>query len=118
MGYFDLGSYSRKVTTGSAEAQLWFDRGLVWLYGFNHDEAIRSFERALEYDPECAMAWWGIAYARGPHINKPIMSEEESQQAYDAMQQAVNRRAFASPVDRAPNRRNALKGIERAKARH
>ncbi len=68
--YYDLGNFSRPITTDSAEAQLWFNRGLTWLYGFNHEEAIRCFERASEADPKCAMAYWGIAYANGPYINK------------------------------------------------
>ncbi|AGZ53308.1 hypothetical protein MKAN_25575 [Mycobacterium kansasii ATCC 12478] len=68
--YFDLGSYHRPIETSSAEAQLWFDRGLVWAYAFNHEEAIRCFERALALDPELAIARWGIAYAVGPNYNK------------------------------------------------
>ena len=51
MAYYDLGSYSRTVTTTSDEAQRWFDRGLVWTYAFNHEEAIACFARALEQDP-------------------------------------------------------------------
>ena len=58
-GYYDLGTYSRPVTTGSEEAQRWFDRGLVWTYGYNHDEAVACYRRALDADPACAMAWWG-----------------------------------------------------------
>ncbi len=69
--YFDLGSTSRTVTTASAEAQLWFDRGLIWCYGFNHEESVACFKRAAEFDPACAMAHWGIAYAIGPNYNKP-----------------------------------------------
>lgn len=68
--YFDLGSYHRPVETPSAPAQVWFDRGLVWAYAFNHEEAIRCFERALEHDPDLAIARWGIAYAIGPNYNK------------------------------------------------
>jgi tetratricopeptide (TPR) repeat protein len=69
--YYDLGSYSRPVTTSSAEAQTWFDRGLIWTYGFNHEEAVACFEAAAAADPGCAMAQWGIAYASGPNYNKP-----------------------------------------------
>src|SRR5262245_45934056 len=61
--YYDLGNYRRTVTTRSSDAQAWFDRGLVWCYGFNHEEAVRCFAKATEADPSCAMAWWGIAYA-------------------------------------------------------
>lgn len=68
--YYDLGTYSRPVTTSSAQTQLWFDRGLMWCYGYNHDEAIRCFQKALEHDRNCAMAYWGIAYASGPNYNK------------------------------------------------
>lgn len=68
--YYDLGSYSRRVETSSPQAQLWFDRGLVWAYAFNHGEAVRCFERALEHDGDLAIARWGIAYAVGPNYNK------------------------------------------------
>ncbi|QTI70519.1 tetratricopeptide repeat protein [Gordonia polyisoprenivorans] len=69
--YYDLGSYTRAVTTTSPDAQLWFDRGLIWSYGFNHEESVACFERALAADPLCALAHWGIAYALGPNYNKP-----------------------------------------------
>ena len=50
MTYFDLGPYSRKITTSSPDAQLWFDRGLNWVFGFNHAEAIKCFQQALQHD--------------------------------------------------------------------
>ena len=71
MDYFDLGSYTRKITTAVPETQLWFDRGLNWLFGFNHAEAIACFKKALKHDADCAMAYWGIAYAAGPNYNLP-----------------------------------------------
>ncbi|MEO0760587.1 MAG: tetratricopeptide repeat protein, partial [Pseudomonadota bacterium] len=77
---YDLGSYNRAITTTSAEAQAWFDRGLVWTYAYNHEEAIACFERALEHDPDCAMAHWGIAYAIGPNYNKPWEAFEPDEQ--------------------------------------
>lgn len=70
-GYYDLGKYKRKIPTTNEEAQTWFDRGLIWTYGFNHEAAVDCFERALEHDSACAMAWWGVAYALGPNYNKP-----------------------------------------------
>ncbi len=69
MEYYDLGVYSRPVTTDSVEAQTWFDRGLNWLYGFNHEEAIACFARSIEADGDCAMAHWGKAIAHGPNYN-------------------------------------------------
>ena len=68
---YDLGPYTRTVTTASADAQKWFDRGLNWCFGYHHEEAIACFETALKADPICAMAHWGIAYAAGPNYNYP-----------------------------------------------
>ncbi len=68
--YYDLGNYHRQVDTPSPQAQVWFDRGLVWAYAFNHDEAVRCFERALALDQDLAIARWGIAYSVGPNYNK------------------------------------------------
>lgn len=69
--YYDLGTHSRQVSTSVSDAQMWFDRGLVWSYAFNHDEAAACFSTAIENDPSCAMAYWGLAYALGPNYNKP-----------------------------------------------
>lgn len=69
--YYDLGGFRRRVSTKSAQAQTWFNRGLIWSYGFNHDEAIQCFKHAIEIDPDSAMAYWGLAYALGPNYNKP-----------------------------------------------
>jgi len=54
-----LGSYSRKITTNSREAQRYFNQGLAFLHGFNHGAAITSFQEAARLDPKCAMAHWG-----------------------------------------------------------
>ena len=66
---FDLGSHARVVRTTSPEAQLWFDCGLNWCFGFHHEEAVRCFQQALQADPRCVMAHWGVAYASGPFYN-------------------------------------------------
>jgi tetratricopeptide (TPR) repeat protein len=68
--YYDLGTYHRPIETPSPQAQVWFDRGMVWSYAFNHEEAVRCFDRALELDPDLAIARWGVAYAIGPNYNK------------------------------------------------
>ena len=68
---YDLGRYARTVTTASPPAQIWFDRGLNWCFGYHHYEAVACFEKALEADPHCAMAQWGIGYAAGPNYNFP-----------------------------------------------
>jgi tetratricopeptide (TPR) repeat protein len=68
---YDVGRYVRAVTTTSADAQRWFARGLNWCYGYHHEEAVACFEKALEADPDCAMAHWGVGYAAGPNYNFP-----------------------------------------------
>ena len=75
--HYDLGGHRRSVTTTSAQAQVWFDRGLNWCFGYHHGEAIVCFERALRHDPGCAMARWGIALALGPTYNKPWSAFDE-----------------------------------------
>src|SRR5690606_36849164 len=105
--YFDLGRYSRPVATTSPEAQRWFDRGLVWTYGFNHEEGARCFEKAAEADPDCAMAHWGVAYALGPNYNKPWEFFDEQdlrttvQRTHDAIIRAEELAGHASAVERA-----------------
>jgi hypothetical protein len=107
MTYFDLGPYSRKITTSSPDAQLWFDRGLNWVFGFNHGEAIKCFRKALQHDVDCAMAHWGISYASGPNYNLPwARYDAHGRQlalsaSYDAMQEALAHAEKASPVEQA-----------------
>lgn len=88
------------ISTDSAEAQRWFDQGLTLCYGFNHAEAIRSFEQVAKADPDCAMAYWGIAYAWGPHINNPEMDEMANEKAHEALSTALTRLNGATPLER------------------
>ncbi|WP_256667443.1 hypothetical protein [Pseudomonas sp. ANT_J28] len=105
--YYDLGTYSRPVTTHSSQAQRWFDRGLVWCYGYNHDESIRCFQKAIEHDRDCAMAYWGIAYASGPNYNQrwDAFIEQELKEAVAqarlATQTALGHIDGATPVEQA-----------------
>lgn len=96
-----LGDRSRAADTSSVEAQRYFDQGVSFLYAFNHDEAIRSFRHAAALDPDCAMAWWGIAVANGPHINNPVVPEERARAAWDALQRARATADDAGAADRA-----------------
>jgi tetratricopeptide (TPR) repeat protein len=95
MSYYDLGDYKRGVTTSSSEAQLWFNRGINWLWGYNHQEAVSCFNKAIEHDPNCAMAHWGVSYAAGPNYNLPWHRYDPKGKAnalamaYDAMEEAL-----------------------------
>ncbi|HLT62294.1 MAG TPA: hypothetical protein VK020_13940, partial [Microlunatus sp.] len=105
--YYDLGRHTRRVTTESREAQLWFDRGLVWTYAYHHEEAVACFERAAAADPACAMASWGIAYALGPNYNKPWEFFDQQdltatvRRTHAAVERAHELAAAATPVERA-----------------
>jgi tetratricopeptide (TPR) repeat protein len=107
IAYYDLGLHSRPVTTKSADAQKWFDRGLVWCYGYNHEEAVRCFRKAAEHDPACAMAYWGIAYAAGPNYNKqwkafdPVDLKRSLEAACDATQRALQLADGVSSLEQA-----------------
>jgi tetratricopeptide (TPR) repeat protein len=99
--YDGLGSYSRKITTKSAEAQRYFDQGLGFLQGFNHRAAIRAFQEAAELDPECAMAHWGVALACGPHINSMAVPPPAAELAWKELGLAQKNVDNASLVERA-----------------
>jgi len=84
----EMGTHHHPVTTSSEEAQKFFDQGLLLLYAFNHDEAARSFKRAVELDSNLAMGWWGIALANGSNYNLGPIPEREKA-AYEAIQKAL-----------------------------
>ncbi|MEQ8769705.1 MAG: hypothetical protein RIB60_04255 [Phycisphaerales bacterium] len=96
----DMGPYKRSVTTSNENAQAFFDQGINWLWAFNHDEAVLAFRRATEYDPGCAMAWWGISYAQGPNYNDPMMPPSRSAVAWEALQRAMDEIDDESQLER------------------
>src|ERR1700675_937343 len=95
-----LGDLHHPVSTHTAQAQLFFDQGLRFIYAFNHDEAARSFQHAAELDPKLAMAFWGVAEAVGPNYNDPA-DPDRYQHAHSSVEQAVDLSEKASPSDRA-----------------
>ena len=105
--YFDTGAYSRPISTGSAEAQAWFDHGLAWAYGFNLEESLRCFRRAVDADPDCAMAHWGVAYAAGPYYNRQWGQLDAKElpkklaETHAATRRALSLRDRATGVERA-----------------
>ncbi|CAG1006855.1 hypothetical protein PHYC_03366 [Phycisphaerales bacterium] len=96
-----LGSHTRTVSTKNAEAQRYFNQAFTWMFSFNHDEAIRSYQRAAELDPNLAIAYWGIAFCNGPHINNPVMDEPRAIAAWDALRKARAAAPNATPAEQA-----------------
>ncbi|WP_425409722.1 tetratricopeptide repeat protein [Hyphococcus sp.] len=95
-----LGDIAFAITTSSEEAQAWFNQGLAHANNFNHGEAINAFRNAQEYDPECAMCYWGEAFAYGPNINAP-MGEDAVTPAWEAVTKALSLRDNASEKEQA-----------------
>jgi tetratricopeptide (TPR) repeat protein len=94
-----LGRHHHPITTKWQLAQRYFDQGLTLCFNFNHAEAVRSFEAAAMVDTNCAMAWWGVAFALGPNINAP-MFEDAVPKAWDALQKAIVLKEKASAKER------------------
>ena len=94
-----LGPIHMAVSTDVPEAQQWFDQGLAQLFGFAHEDAIRSFQMALTYDPDLAIANWGIAYAYGPNINLG-MDASRAQRANEALAAALAQGGGVDPLER------------------
>jgi tetratricopeptide (TPR) repeat protein len=96
-----LGPYSRKVTTHSEAAQKYFDQGLAFLYGFNYDAAGASFQAAAASDPNCAMAYWGIAMANGGGVDDSEAIIRRAVESWKASRNALEHAQNASPVEQA-----------------
>src|SRR5271169_4717170 len=95
-----LSDLHHPVSTKNLQAQEFFDQGLRFIYAFNHDEAARSFQHAAELDPKLAMAYWGVAEAVGPNYNDPA-DPDRYKRAHEAVQEAVDLSAAASPSEQA-----------------
>ncbi|MBI4782177.1 MAG: hypothetical protein HY785_12770 [Oscillatoriophycideae cyanobacterium NC_groundwater_1537_Pr4_S-0.65um_50_18] len=96
----NLGSYSHAISTQNPQTQRYFDQGLILAYGFNHAEALRSFQQAAALDRTCAICYWGMAYVLGPNINA-AMDDGAVPTAWEAIQQAIALSPSASPKEQA-----------------
>ena len=94
-----LGSVHWPVSTKNGQAQRFFDQGIKYLYGFNHESAVASFQRAIQLDPDLAMGYWGAALALGPNINMDVDPDREKQ-AYEGVQAALTHEAHTGAKER------------------
>ena len=95
-----LGPYHWPITTDHDDAQRFFDQGMQLRWAYNVDEAARSMTQARTLDPECAMCWWGEAFALGSYLNAG-MSVEKAARAREAITRAAALLDHASPVEQA-----------------
>src|SRR3954468_3696838 len=95
-----LGTFSRPMSSKVKEAQAYFDQGFQMMYSFAKPEAVRSFRESWKRDPDCAICYWGEAWAWGSYLNAP-MSAEESPHAYAAIQKALSLKSHADAKERA-----------------
>ncbi len=98
--YSGMGTLHHAIHTSSPEAQKFFDQGLTLVYGFNHEEAIRSFDRAAELDPQAAMPLWGRALALGPNYNMDVDLDRE-RNSFNTIQKALKLAAAGPENERA-----------------
>lgn len=96
-----MGAPTRELHSPVAAAREYLHQGLVLTWGFNHAEAVRSFEQAAALDPECPLAWWGVGYALGPNINGPLTDPDQAMQAHAAAQRALALVEHGSPAEQA-----------------
>jgi len=96
-----LGSHRHPIRTSSPEAQKYFDQGVTLLFGFNHEEAYRSFARAAELDPKSPMPWWGMALALGANYNDPEPEADRLAKARVQLEKAIALSAGAPDEERA-----------------
>ena len=94
-----VGAHHHPIATTSPDAQKFFDQGMALVFGFNHEEATRSFQRAAELDPRAPMPHWGIAWSLGPNYNLDI-DDPRAKRAFEAIDTATRLGVNGSPVER------------------
>jgi tetratricopeptide (TPR) repeat protein len=82
-----LGTFTRPISSPNRAAQAYFSQGYQLMYAFAKSEAGRSFRQAQKQDPNCAICYWGEAWAWGPYVNGR-MTVEHAGRAYAAIRKA------------------------------
>jgi tetratricopeptide (TPR) repeat protein len=96
-----LGAFTRPISSSNVDAQRYFDQGFQLMYAFDKYGALRSFREAEKRAQNCAMCYWGEAWAWGSFLNGP-MNPDEAPFAFAAMQQALKLSSDReTPVERA-----------------
>jgi tetratricopeptide (TPR) repeat protein len=107
-----LGTFTRPISSTNKEAQAYSDQGFQMMYSFAKPEAVRSFREAWKRDPDCAICYWGEAWAWGSYLNQP-MNADEAPHAYAAIRKAMSLKSRASEKERALIDAMAVRYVEK-----
>jgi tetratricopeptide (TPR) repeat protein len=110
-----LGTFTKPISSTNKEAQAFFDQGFQMMYAFAKSEAVRSFRESWKRDADCAICYWGEAWAWGSYLNAP-MNAEEAPHAYEAIQKAVALKGHATAKERALIEAMAIRYVEKFEA--
>lgn len=73
-------------TSCSPGVQGQFERGIAMLHSFFYPEDIKTFEAIISADPQCAMAYWGLAASQRGNPLVPPWPEDNLKRALDSVQ--------------------------------
>jgi len=108
-----LGKFTRPISSSNAEAKAYFDQGFQLMYAFAKAEAGRSFREAQQRDAQCAICYWGEAWAWGSYVNGR-MTAQQAPRAFAAIRKAVALAvAQATPLEKALIEAMAARYVER-----
>ena len=107
-----LGTFTKPMSSSNKDAQAFFDQGFQMMYSFAKPEAVRSFRESWKRDPNCAICYWGEAWAWGSYLNSP-MNADEAPHAYTAIQKALTLKSHADAKERALIDAMAVRYVEK-----
>ena len=88
-------AFAEKITCSNDEARRMYVEAFGHMLNYNHEQAIACFTKCTELDPNCAMAWWGIAYCLSSSYNWSAGLGP----GYDAISQAVSLKDHCSELE-------------------
>ncbi|MEC7142934.1 MAG: hypothetical protein VXW30_05075 [Candidatus Thermoplasmatota archaeon] len=88
-------AFAENITCSNDEAKKMYVEAYGHMLNYNHEQAIACFTKCAELDPNCAMAWWGIAYCLSSSYNWSAGLGP----GYDAISQAVSLKDHCSDLE-------------------
>ena len=90
-------NFSRKISTENPKVQRLFDKGLNYIFGFHHEEAIKQFEKAIQIEDNLAIAYWGISCSYNINYNNPIGLNRKK--SFENFKKAFKLKSNASQIE-------------------